>query len=169
MPHNLYLVLLWVHILAACVWVGGMAFLAIILVPALRKLPDRGIALALIQSTGRRFKIGGWIALVVLMLTGITNVSGLFGSMTLMFDGAFWAGPAGRTLAVKLCLVAITLTISATHDFVVGPKAVAAMRSGSPESAESLRRAASWMGRANFLIALAIVLCGVLIARGGFT
>ena len=166
MHHTCLILFTWLHILAAAAWTGGMMFLSFALVPALRALPDRKAGIALIQSTGRRFKIIGWIALAILILTGIGNLwaRGLFPAL---HSPDFWRFGYGHILGIKLALVGITLLISGLHDFAVGPRAIEVMRKNPDAPAtKKLRLLASWMGRANFLLALAIILCGVLLIRG---
>jgi uncharacterized membrane protein len=166
MQHTLYVLFTWVHILAAAAWAGGMMFLTFALVPALRALDDRLLVVSLLQSTGQRFKIIGWIALTTLVLTGFGNIWAR-GFMTLLNSADFWRVGFGRTLGIKLLLVGITLAISGLHDFLVGPRAVAVMRKNpDAPAAKRLRLLASWMGRANFLLAMAIILCGVMLVRG---
>ncbi len=62
------------HILAACVWVGGMIFLAAVVLPILRQPGYRSVAVPLIQAAGIRFRWVGWMALGTLVLTGIAVV-----------------------------------------------------------------------------------------------
>ncbi|MFQ5795545.1 MAG: hypothetical protein ACE5JP_10915 [Candidatus Bipolaricaulia bacterium] len=73
--HVLYLLSVWLHILAAAIWIGGMVFLALILVPVTRRPEHRGIAVSLIHWTGVRFRWVGWICLGLLLLSGIFNLA----------------------------------------------------------------------------------------------
>jgi len=60
---------LFLHVLAATVWVGGQLTLAA-LVPALRRLgPD------VPRAAARRFNVVAWPAYGVLVLTGIWNIA----------------------------------------------------------------------------------------------
>lgn len=52
----LYLASVWLHLLAAAVWLGGTIFLALVIVPALRRPALQGVAAPLIQWTGERFR-----------------------------------------------------------------------------------------------------------------
>ena len=52
------------------------------------------------------------------------------------------------------------------HDFEIGPKATRAWEAGS-ESAATLRRVASWIGRLNLLLGLVVVALAVALVRGG--
>ncbi len=164
----LYLLSVWLHILAAITWIGGSIFLVLVLVPATRQPPFRPLAPQLIQWTGARFKRISWLALSVLILTGMFNLDYRGFDWADVWSGRLWLGPFGQTLGIKLFLVAITLALSALHDFVIGPRARATWQAnpGSP-TAFRQRRWASWAGRINLILALVIVLLGVLLVRGG--
>ena len=58
---TLYLVSVWLHILAAMAWVGGMLFLVAVLVPLLRTPAMRPQATALFHGWARAF--GPWAGL----------------------------------------------------------------------------------------------------------
>lgn len=165
----LYLLSVWTHILAVTVWLGGMFFLVLVMVPATRRLEERSTAARLISWTGKRFRWIGWISLSLLLLTGAFNLAYRGYTWADLWSGALFNGFFGRTLGVKLLLVAVVFGLSALHDFVIGPRASqrARRKPGSPEALR-YRRAASWMGRLNLLLALVIVLLGVMMVRGGF-
>ena len=164
----LYLFSVWLHILAAITWVGGTIFLVLVLVPATRQSQFRRLAPQLIQWTGARFKRVSWIALTILILTGIFNLGYRGFGWADVWNGQLWRGTFGQTLGIKLILVAITLFTSALHDFVIGPRARAAWQAnpGSPAALRQRRRA-SWIGRINLILALIIVALGTLLVRGG--
>jgi putative copper export protein len=128
---------------SAIIWVGGMLFIALVLVPTSRALGDATLRTRLIQDSGQRFRTVAWIALAILVLTGVLN---LWLQPVLLHSPRFHA---------KLGLVGLTLLLSATHDFVLGPRA------GLPGADPSLRLRASWIARVNVLVALAIVLLGL--------
>ncbi len=164
--HGLYLFSVWLHVLAAMVWVGGMLFLVFVLVPVLRGSATPQEAARFVKATGQRFRSVGWLALCVLVATGFTNVFLRGISHHDLVDGAFWTSTWGHILGAKLVLVATVLILSLVHDFRVGPSASEALRADptSPEALK-LRKAASWMGRLNLLLGLAIVALGVMLAR----
>ncbi|MBI2372085.1 MAG: DUF4149 domain-containing protein [Deltaproteobacteria bacterium] len=163
----LYLVSVWLHILAAAVWIGGMAFLALILLPVTRRPEYRASAPGLIHWTGVRFRWVGWACLGLLLLSGTFNLVYRGVGWADVWSGRLWQGPIGRVLAIKLLLVVIVLGLSLVHDFRIGPRATALWQAspGSPE-ARRLRQQASWIGRLNFLLALALVALGMLLVRG---
>lgn len=167
MMRSLYLLSVWTHILAMAVWLGGMIFMALVLVPVVRRTEYQGLAAGLIHWTGRRFRWIGWICLILLVLTGAFNLAYRGYGWSDFWDGALWQGPFGRTLAVKLFLVAVVFALSAVHDFVIGPRTTALMeRDPTAEHTRRMRRATGWFGRANLLLALIIVMLGVMLVRG---
>ena len=137
------LLLRWIHVLAAVTWIGGMLFIALVLVPVTRRLEDPALRARLVREAGRRFRTVGWIALGVLLATGLAN---------LWFVPIFLASPRFHA---KLALVVMALGLAAVHDFALGPRA------GRPGAHPALRARASWVARLNVLVVLAIVALGL--------
>jgi len=165
--HSLYLLSVWLHVIAAMTWIGGMLFLVTVIVPMLRQPEMRGRAMELFHLLGVRFRRVGWIALLVLVVTGTFNVMHRGYSLGQIFTGEVFAGPWGHTLGAKLLFVALILVSSALHDFYIGPMATQLAREGAPvERRERLRRVASWMGRSTLLLALLVVGLAVMLVRG---
>ena len=157
----LYLLSVWLHIMAVVTWLGGIVFLSIVLVPALRRPEYRTILAPLVDQTGARFRRVAWIALVLLIITG-----GFM--MSWRFEGFDWGSPFGRTLGLKLLLVAVILVLSVLHDFVIGPRATALYRENpNAEEARRLWKQAGWIGRLNLILALVVVALGIILVRGG--
>ena len=165
---GLYLLSVWLHILAASVWIGGIVFLIVVLVPVSRKPDYRNVASSLIQGTGIRFRMVGWICLSVLILSGSFNLYYRGLGLAGFFRGLSGGGSFGTVLTIKLLLVSIILLISAIHDFLIGPQAMRLWQSdpASPEALR-LRKLASLIGRANLILALLAVALGIVLVRGG--
>jgi putative copper export protein len=137
----------WLHVLAAITWIGGMLFIALVLVPVTRRLDDPALRTRLVQDAGQRFRAVGWVALAVLVVTGLLNL---------------WIHPvllSSPRLHWKLGLVGLALILSAFHDFVLGPRA------GAPGADPSARVRASWVARLNVVIVLVIVALGLSLFR----
>ena len=93
LPVDAAVIRLFLHVLAATVWVGGQLTLAG-LVPGLRAAAPEAPRLA-----ARRFNLLAWPAYGVLLVTGIWNITAVgHGRST-----AFWV-----TLFVKLIVVALS-------------------------------------------------------------
>jgi uncharacterized membrane protein len=164
---GVYLLSVWLHIMAAIVWVGGTVFFVVVLVPAIRRPVFGGIASALIRFTALRFRWVGWVCFGIFVVTGVVNLMARGIGLRELRETIFWQGSFGRTLAIKLILVAAILLISAFHDFFLGPRAAAAWEA-DPASAETLRlrRQAVQLGRLNLLLALLVIMLGVMLVRG---
>lgn len=139
---SLSLLLRFLHVLAAMTWVGGMLFIVFVLVPTARSL-DPPLRTRLVHETGVRFRTVGWIAIAVLVASGLLNL---------------WLRPELLALPRthwKLALVVVALALAAVHDFVLGPRA------GRPGADPALRVGASWIARANVVVALVVVALGL--------
>src|SRR5579859_4807903 len=91
---------LFLHVLAATIWVGGQITLAA-LVPVLRRL-----GADIPRAAARRFNLVAWPAFAVLIITGIWNI----GAVHAQIKGSYQA-----TLVTKLIVVAISGVTAALH------------------------------------------------------
>src|SRR3954447_1101270 len=93
LPVDAHTIRLFLHVLAATVWVGGQLTLAG-LVPGLRALaPDAP------RLVARRFNRLAWPAYGVLVATGIWNIAAVHPE---------WSGRYGTTLMVKIAVAALS-------------------------------------------------------------
>lgn len=159
-----YVASVYLHILAAATWVGGIIFLVLVIVPSLRGL-DRTTAAPMLRATVFRFRAVGWTAFAVLLVTGLYNLHARGIGWSELTDPAFRATSSGKALLVKLACFAVVVALQAIHDFSIGPRALAAMEADAPE-APRLRKLTGWIGRINGAITLVIVLCAVIVVRG---
>lgn len=155
-----------IHVIAAVFWLGGMLFLASVGAPVLRKV-DPELRAKLFLDLGRQFRWVSWIAIVTLLVTGLTNLHfrGLL-DWRLLGNPAFWGTTQGGLLAWKLLLVFVMVGIAAIHDFVVGPRSSRCVESDGNGDYEGLRRAASYMGRLNVVLALILLYVAARLTRG---
>lgn len=164
----LYLFSVWLHILAATVWIGGMFFLVLVVVPWLHQ-GDRANAGAFLRETGERFRSVGWICFGIALATGSFNLWMRGVHVSDLSDPSWFTSPFGTTVVLKIGVFVVVLLVSGIHDFIVGPEATRAMME-DPRSMKAavLRHRASLFGRVNVLLALALVLValGVMIVRG---
>ncbi len=163
---SLYYLNVTIHVLAALLWLGGMFFLAVVGAPALRAVEPPALRAELFRALGVRFRTAGWIAIVVLLVTGVFNLHfrGVLRADVLT-NGAFWATPFGTALAWKLCAVALMILFSAVHDFVLGPRA-GRQRPGTA-AARRYRVGSAWLARLNAILGIVLVIAAVHLARGG--
>ena len=92
---------LFLHVLAATIWVGGQLVLAA-LVPVLRRFGDA------VTAAARRFNQVAWTAFGVLIVTGIWNIAAV--SPQISHSASY-----RTTLIVKLVVVVISGITAALH------------------------------------------------------
>lgn len=163
---GLYFLNVTIHVLASLLWLGGMFFLAAVGAPVLRGVEPPALRADLFRQLGEQFRRVGWVAIAVLIGTGVLNLHfrGLLRA-ELWTSAEFWATPLGRALAWKLAAVTTMVVISAIHDFHSGPAATRLVP-GSPEALRARKRA-GYMARINALIGIVLVFAAVRLARGG--
>lgn len=93
----------WVHLVAAVVGVGGMAFMLVILLPSARVLSEEHRNLLLKVVMGR-FRWASWSAILLLLASGLYNIR-------LRAWEAPW-GPYWKWLTVKIVLAFCVFTIT---------------------------------------------------------
>ncbi len=101
--------ILWLHIVAACIWIGGQITVAVV-VPMLRAQGE------LTRSVARRYQTIAWPAFAMLIVTGLLNVGNIGLRWSNLLDS-----PTGRTLAVKLAFVALSGLAAGVHAFFQAP------------------------------------------------
>lgn len=165
----LYLTSVWIHVLAATLWIGGLFFIVLVVVPWLRSGGRAGSvdAGAFLRETGERFRAVGWICFGLVLVTGTFNLWVRGVRLEHLVDPGWWTSGFGSAVGLKLLAFVVVIVVSLIHDFRVGPAATAALREDprSPEAA-ALRRQASLLGRLNGVLALVLVALGVVIVRG---
>lgn len=163
----MYHLSVFVHILSAIFWIGGMLFTATVLVPASRHkllITKKGAFFTLI---GKKFSRISWALFIVLIITGITNLLARGYTLSSLMTAAFWNSYLGSMLFIKLHFFAAVLIISGIHDFYAGPKA-AQLMDEQPDSIQTnrMRKLSSWLGRINLLLGLGILYYAMRLLRG---
>jgi putative copper resistance protein D len=161
-----YVVSVYLHVLAAATWVGGIVFLVVVVVPALHRA-DRAAAAPILRATVVRFRAVGWTAFAVLIATGVYNLHARAIGWAELSDPAFRATPLGRALIAKLALFGVVLVLGGVHDFWIGPRALVALeRAPDAPEVQRLRKLTGWIGRINGLCTLVIVFLAICLVRG---
>ncbi|MGE5109050.1 MAG: hypothetical protein ACM3H8_16050 [Sphingobacteriales bacterium] len=153
-----YYISVWLHIVCAAFWIGGMLFLPLVLLPGIKNNPQRR---ELLMATGLQFRFYGYIVLTLSFLTGLLNI--YFRGMP--FSPEFFIhNQYGKLVSLKVILFISMLLISLAHDLLAGKKAVEKMQTTDNTSFKIIAR---WTGRILLLISLLMAYIGVVISRGG--
>lgn len=154
-----YLISVFVHVICAAFWIGGMLFIPLVLVPGIKQQPNRVL---LLHKTGIKFRFYGWFAVIILIITGVLNIH--FRGLPFTID-FFTSTSYGKLLSIKLVLFVVMLLVGGIHDFYFGMKSIDEMQQTSGKRFKMLAR---WTGMLNLLLALVIAFLGIAISRGGF-
>ena|SRR5699024_595641 len=163
----MYHLSVFIHILSAVFWIGGMLFTAAVLVPASRHKLLRAKRGSFFVLIGTKFSRISWILFSILIITGITNLLTRGYSWSSLVSASFWNSHFGSILFTKLILFGTVLIISGVHDFYAGPKAGQLMEE-QPESdrTKKMRKFSSWLGRLNLLLGIAVLYYAIRLVRG---
>jgi uncharacterized membrane protein len=136
-----------------------MVSLPLVILPSIKDHPDR---VELLYKTGMKLRTLGWITLIALFATGLTNI--YFRGLPLTWE-FFTQNPYGRTVSLKILLFSSIILLSGAHDFMIGGKAIEEMKNSDNSR---MKLVARWTGRINLVLALLAAYLGVVISRGGF-
>ena len=143
-----------VHLLAACVWVGGSIALVFAGVPAIRVLEGepRGRAM---RELGLRWRPLGYGSLLVLAVTGAALARD---------DWSEGRSPFKTVLWIKIGLSVCLVLASYLHNFVLGPRLQREIREGRPERTRARLVVVGWTSLA---LTVTVPILGAILAQLG--
>jgi uncharacterized membrane protein len=156
----------WLHILAVAVWVGPQFFLFIAALPAIRTIEDRQTRARVMRVIVTRFGWLAWAAMLVIVLSGISNLFQVGADTPLN-----WASANdfryGRIFAEKMVFVGMAVVLTAVHTFVVGPRqlALAEQMDADPGETARLRRISIIISSIALLASVLAIFMGALLAN----
>ena len=141
--------ILWIHVISAMTWIGGMLFIWFVLRPALKGPALDSHAHAILSHVEERFRTVRWFSLLTLLGTGLFNLIREGGSARLESN---WGG----VLMIKLFFVFVVMGVSVIDDFLVTP---------TKTSPPSVSRSKDWLSGITLFLGLLIVFIGVYLGR----
>ena len=162
------LLVLWLHVIAAVIWVGGNFILAMVIVPHFKQHLPPVQRIQLLTQIGRRFEPIVWGCVGVLFFTGIINLffSVDFTSATPL-SNAFM-----RTILIKIGLFFLLVILTVLHSMLFGPRLSAAIERLDPNMEElpfevnKLRSRMSMVSSLMGIVSLLILLAAVALRMG---
>lgn len=155
------LLVLWIHVLSAIFWVGGMLFLTVVLAPVLRSDPEKQENYVFFKKVAQRFRKGVWIAVLFLALTGTLL---LFNQLSFGISLQQWP----VVVLIKLSLVFGLIVIAGLHDLIIGPRAGALKKKPQTSLTKNERillLLSPWFARGVLVLGVAVVMTGTAISR----
>jgi len=169
MPFSLQALILWLHLLAAITWIGGLVFQVLVVFPTLARDALTAEWLRFALSLEARFRVILWPAVGMALFTGLVNL------MNVWYTTVVTTGSIAPTfvplLHVKLALVIGMLAVQAVQQLLIYPRRVAALRDVYTGVQEVPRPFRTWQRLALLLygallgLAGGVVLCAVLLHR----
>lgn len=156
--------IMWAHLVAASIWVGGSIFIGIVLAPLLKTISDTVEGrLSIMIRVGRKFNKIAVPSLIILIVTGIYNSSNLLKQPSLILSTTY-----GQILAVKVALVVILLVTFAIHVRLIRTEIEKKIETKqfSEQLVQKLRSKIITLGRITVIVSVAILLMAALLHSG---
>ena len=167
--NQIYQINVWIHILMASIWVGGLIYTAAVSVP-FAVSHDAEERQRILRGLGRRFRRIAWVSMVILVITGIGNLLLRLSpiKMSQLFNGeAFDPNKVDGFIAIwlpwKLMLVVLLIGLMLYHD--ITSIRTARQHEGSSESAPG-NRGGTMAAALATLVAIAVLYVSVRLVRG---
>jgi len=126
MPFALQALILWLHLLAAMTWIGGLVFQVLVVFPTLTWATPTGERWRFALGLEACFRVILWPAVGLALFTGLVNL------MNVWYATVVTAGSISPTfvplLSVKLGLVVGMIAVQAVQQLLIYPRRVAALR-----------------------------------------
>ncbi len=108
-------ILTWIHLIAAAIWVGGSIFIGIVFSPILKTIStSTEERIQIMIKVGKRFNKIAVPSLIILMITGLYNSHLLLGKPELLMTTSY-----GVFLTVKIVLVIALIITYSVHVRVI--------------------------------------------------
>ena len=110
-------VILWLHLTTVVIWVGGMFFVTLILLPMLQRSTSSHRDLSnILDGTVKRFQTISWEAVGIILLTGIFNLINVGLERDFNFSAAYI-----HIVATKFFLLIIIIAIQSFQSYHLSP------------------------------------------------
>lgn len=161
--------IVWLHLLGAVIWVGGLVFLALVVDPTLKRVTSMREYLRLGLNVEGRFRLVMWPAVGMVLFTGLFNVINILYVTSL--SGGSMPPTFARLLALKIGLVVVMIILQAIDQFVVRPKRIEGLKilasevTVLPAPLQKWQRLAQRLSVAIITLAVVVVWLGVTLTR----
>lgn len=161
----LYFVSIFLHILSATIWIGGIFFIMLVIGPFTRK-QNHVDSSDFLENLGKNFRTVSWICLITLCITGMVNLH-IRGVMISDLRNLIWINTAwGHVVILKIIIFVFILLNSIWHDFFIGKRSILeTRRAANIDLIKKLKLKATLAGRINALLAVAILIVAIVLVR----
>ncbi len=153
----------WLHMLATVAWLGGLAAIAILVLPTAKRVLKPADQLAFIDGIQRRLEPLAWFSLAILIVTGLFQLS-----INPHYNGFLsTSGQWSLAILTKHTLIILMIVVSAIQTWEVLPairRGLIRIEKGGVDEAEVKRL----QKRETLLLRLNIVLSVLILAATAF-
>ena len=159
--------ILFLHVLAVLVWLGGLVYQVLVVVPLAGKHAADAAVFRTCLNCEARFRAVMWPAVGMVLFTGLVNVMNVWNSLRQV--GASLPAAFVTLLFIKLLLVAAMILLQAGQQLVVYPRrlGLAAQMGSEPVASRPelviWQRRAWWLHAATVSLAVPAILCALLL------
>lgn len=155
----LNIIVLWIHVFCAVLFVGGSFFMWLVIMPSSHLLAqDESTRTEIIGKIAMRFGKISAPVLVVLILSGIYNATWYLPKFNSLFDTV-----GGEILLVKVILVLILLLLIFAHNLYFGRKIIQFAKGKKFEELKQIRKKSRVVSYANLALMIAILVLAVML------
>lgn len=157
-------IILWIHLLAAAIWVGGSLFIGIVFSPLLKSMygtiEER---LQIMIKVGKRFNKIAVPSLIILIGTGLYNSHSLLSKPDLLMATSY-----GHFLIIKIILVIALIITYVIHVRIIRKDVEEKIMSKQmpPQQIQKLRKKIIILGEITVVLSVAILFFASLLDAG---
>jgi putative copper export protein len=156
--------IMWAHLVAASIWVGGSIFIGIVLAPLLKTFSESVEGrLSIMIRVGRKFNKIAIPSLILLIITGIYNSTGFITKPSTILSTSY-----GIILLIKVILVILLIITFAVHVRLIRSEIEKKIESKefSDGLLQKVRSRIILLGRLTVILSTAILLMAALLHSG---
>ncbi len=157
-------IITWIHLIAAAIWVGGSIFIGVVFSPILKTISTSvEERIQIMIRVGKRFNKIAVPSLIILMVTGLYNSHQLLSKPDLLFATSY-----GTYLAIKIVLVVALIITYAVHVRVIRKDVEDQIMSKQmqTEQIQKLRKKIIILGEITVVLSVAILFFAALLDAG---
>jgi uncharacterized membrane protein len=159
---------IWLHLFAVSVWIGPQVFLFAAAIPAVREIEEGPLRARVTRRLVTRFGYLAWGALLVIVLTGVSNLLQRAADFDHVLD------PGYRYFHIftgKMFVLGFVVAMTAVHTFIVGPRQLqfAEAEQSNTEEAQRLRRSSIMLSSMILLGSLIVLFLGALLGTHAYS
>lgn len=157
-------IIIWIHLIAASIWVGGSLFIGIVFSPLLKTMTSSvEKRMQIMIRVGKRFNKVAVPSLIILMVTGLYTSHALIGKPDLLVSTSY-----GTYLIIKIILVIALIITYAVHVRVIRKDVEEKIMSNQMSESEiqKLRKKIIILGEITVVLSIAILFFASLLDAG---